>query len=802
MDTHEIVEHRLPKILLPMLALVAAGIGALALMGWLLKVPWLSTFGTGLIPMAPSTAVLFLFYGTTIFLRSWMRLSRRVFRASAIAGFAGAMAAILLFTLACKDIHLEIEHLGLDIRGTLNGAPIGYMSMVTAFCFVLVSLSFLASLSPSLARSRRAIPALGSAGLLLGACLVFLLAYLYGAPLLYGGGFIPPALNTIFAFAALSLALLILAWAPSGALGSRPREVPETSHLLLLVFVLLAAGIVTTGYLYYRHYEQTYRSEVEGRLSAIAELKVGELTSWRRERMADGEVLFNNGAFSSLVRRALVSPTDSEARRQLQEWMGKYVDNCQYDQIRLLDAQGATQVVVPSNRAGVSSTVVQRVPEILRTSHVTFQDFYRNEHDQRVYLAILVPILEGADAHRPLGVLVLRIAPDVYLYPFIKRWPTPSATAETLLVRREGHDVVFLNELRFATNTALNLRAPLGGGTAVPAIQAVLGMESVMEGRDYRNVPVLAALRTIPDSPWALVARMDMMEVYAPMRERLWQVVIMMGILLFGAGASVGLVWRHQRARYYRDRAEVADALQQSSRDLQAKNVELEHFLYTASHDLKSPVVTVRTFLGYLEQDIAAADAGRIGKDLQFIRAATDKMGRLLDELLELSRIGRVVSPPVPVALRGLVDEAIGAVAGRIAEQGVEVKVDDPGVMLRGDRLRLAEIWQNLVENAVKFVANVKDPRVEIGVEMRGKETLFFVRDNGIGIDRRYFQKVFGLFEKLDPKSEGTGMGLAIVKRIVELYQGRIWVESAGSGQGSCFYFTLPGALKLPVNSK
>jgi signal transduction histidine kinase len=106
------------------------------------------------------------------------------------------------------------------------------------------------------------------------------------------------------------------------------------------------------------------------------------------------------------------------------------------------------------------------------------------------------------------------------------------------------------------------------------------------------------------------------------------------------------------------------------------------------------------------------------------------------------------------------------------------------------------EIWQNLVENAAKFMGDQASPRIDIGAERRGRETVFFVRDNGIGMDPKYKSKIFGLFEKLDPNSEGVGMGLAITKRIVELYQGTIWFESKGLGQGACFWFTLPGALE------
>jgi PAS domain S-box-containing protein len=208
----------------------------------------------------------------------------------------------------------------------------------------------------------------------------------------------------------------------------------------------------------------------------------------------------------------------------------------------------------------MSSTVSRRIPEVLRSGQMAFQDFYRNEHDQRVYLAVLVPILAESEASPPLGVLVLRIDPETYLYPLLQRWPTPSPTAETLLVRREGNEVVFLNELRFQENSALTRRAPLDQ-EALPAARAALGQEGVMEGLDYRGVPVVAALRAIPNSPWFLIARMDTAEVYAPLREQLKLVGVLIGALLFGAGAGTAMLWRHQRVRFYRERYEAAEAL-------------------------------------------------------------------------------------------------------------------------------------------------------------------------------------------------------------------------------------------------
>jgi signal transduction histidine kinase len=250
-------------------------------------------------------------------------------------------------------------------------------------------------------------------------------------------------------------------------------------------------------------------------------------------------------------------------------------------------------------------------------------------------------------------------------------------------------------------------------------------------------------------------------------------------------GVVIGRVWS------FRDITE----RKRQEEELKQKNSELERFTYTVSHDLKSPLVTVNTFLGYLEQDLARPDMERVKQDVAYMHTATKKMGQLLDELLNLARVGRKKNPAVRVTFRELAQEAVWLVAGRISTGGVKVQVADAIVTLEGDRPRLMEIWQNLVENACKFMGNQPQPQVEIGVEQRGSETVFFVRDNGAGIDPRYQEKVFGLFEKLDSKGEGTGMGLALVKRIVELYEGRIWVESPGLGQGANFLFTLPAAV-------
>jgi K+-sensing histidine kinase KdpD len=230
--------------------------------------------------------------------------------------------------------------------------------------------------------------------------------------------------------------------------------------------------------------------------------------------------------------------------------------------------------------------------------------------------------------------------------------------------------------------------------------------------------------------------------------------------------------------------------------ELTGKNQELERFTYMISHDLKSPLVTIKTFLGYLARDIVKQDRERASEDMRHIHGAADKMGRLLDELLEMSRIGRTGIAPKLLEYRQLVDEAITLVSGQIMQRGVEIRKTDGRIILFGDNSRLLAIWQNLLDNAVKYMGDQSTPVIELGVEWNGPEALFYVQDNGIGIDPANLERIFDFGAKLDQKSEGSGLGLAMTKKIVEMYGGSIKAESEGTGRGSCIRFTLPDAIR------
>lgn len=482
-----------------------------------------------------------------------------------VAGILSGFISGLLLLFSFKGIYSRAEYLGIPICGTLGQVPLGHMSPLTALLFSLSALSLL-SITASFFSTRKVqqkIVARGAAAVVALVAYVLILAYFVGLPLLYGKDIIPPALPTSLAFAALGAALLGFSGAQDIESASGKNFKTDPSYPLLMVFLVLAIGIITCGLLYHKNHENHYRAEVERQLSSIAELKVSDLMQWRRERLGDALLLHDNENFTGLVGRFLAKPDDADARTRLYAWLAKIQMVYAYDRVCLHDAGGVERMAVPAKPEPPASAFTQSAAEVLETKKVTFRDFYRSDVDNRIYLSVMAPILDGQNNDRTLGILALRIDPERFLYPLICRWPGTSHSGETLLLRKEGDAALFLNELRFQQNTALSLRAPLTR-TEMPAVKAIRGEEGIVDGRDYRGVPVIADVRPVPDSPWFMVTRMDVSEIYAPAKERLWMMIVIITALLLGAGMAASLVWREQRVRFYRERYQMAETLKES----------------------------------------------------------------------------------------------------------------------------------------------------------------------------------------------------------------------------------------------
>jgi len=250
--------------------------------------------------------------------------------------------------------------------------------------------------------------------------------------------------------------------------------------------------------------------------------------------------------------------------------------------------------------------------------------------------------------------------------------------------------------------------------------------------------------------------------------------------------------------------APIAEVIERFSTEdrLNNKHAEMEQFVYGVSHDLKSPLITIRTFLAMLQKDLQNKNQQQINEDLKYIGAAADKMHQRIEALLHYSRIGRKSALLQTLSAGQLVKNCLTAMTGTLQQNQVQLVISDMPYQLHGDSLHFERIWQNLIENAVKYMGDQPQPHIEIGIMQQAQDVVFYVRDNGMGIAPEHNERIFNLFSQLNPETDGSGLGLALVKKIASLYQGKVWAASAGEGKGSCFMFTLPGALSSSEGAK
>ena len=231
--------------------------------------------------------------------------------------------------------------------------------------------------------------------------------------------------------------------------------------------------------------------------------------------------------------------------------------------------------------------------------------------------------------------------------------------------------------------------------------------------------------------------------------------------------------------------------LHEAYRELQRRNQEMEQFVYTVSHDLRSPLVTTMAFVGFLKEDIAEGNLAEVGESLERIEKANRRMQQLIDDLLQLSRAGRMELEIEELDVNRVLAGVVEYVEPMAKDKGVRLDIAGDFPSISADRNRLHRVLENLIINAIKYGAGGTDPCIRVFWKDCGDDFCICVADNGQGIAPEYHKKIFALFQRLDTSEEGTGVGLAIVARIAELHGGRAWVESK-PGEGAAFWVSFP----------
>jgi PAS domain S-box-containing protein len=319
---------------------------------------------------------------------------------------------------------------------------------------------------------------------------------------------------------------------------------------LKVALVLSMLALVAGGAWFYRVQKQAMLYEAEENLNTIARLKANQIAAWRFERLGDANVLSKNEFFVSGVVRFLSSRTDENTRAIL-AYLRSLQVSYHYADILIVDPDGKLLLSLNGIKRPYNA-YASALATALHDRTAVFISLHIGTEDRVPHFSVVAPLFSGAEsARKPVGAAIMVIDASQFLYPLIQSWPTSSKTAETLLVRRDGDDVLFLNELRHQTDTALKLRIPLSRRD-LPASMAILGQKGIVIGKDYRGVEVVSAILAVPESPWFMVAKVDAAEVFADWRHRSALIVAFILGVMFLIVTTGLLLWQREKKAHYR----------------------------------------------------------------------------------------------------------------------------------------------------------------------------------------------------------------------------------------------------------
>jgi signal transduction histidine kinase len=596
---------------------------------------------------------------------------------------------------------------------------------------------------------------------------------------------------------------------------ARDRGAAAPRRRSLLLALAGAALAVAAWWFFTRYLPDLRRREVDrwrGRLVAMAEDRRTSIDHWLADGLADARTLASYPTLRYLLSGAsgpTPFPREQGARGHLAELLSEALAT--HEQRSAVVVAASRVVMRAGDEAAVTDDAAVAAAALAVETGAPRVDVAANGLG-RIAVLFVAPVASGA-GERPRGAVVLDVDPESFLYPLLRTEPLPTETGETMLARLEGDEVVFLHSTRHGGHGPLSLRLPLRTPRLAMS-QALAGGEGFGELLDYRGVPVLAAVERLRRAPWGLVAKVDASEALAPYRRRrLGRLVGALVVIVSASGLAFGLLRTQQaahvialhaaqaRSEESRRRAEaevrrlneeLEERVRRRTAELEAANRELEAFSYSVSHDLRAPLRAIDGFARILREDHATAldEEGR--RLLDVVRNSARRMGRLIDDLLAFSRAGRQALSQGPVDMGALARTAFETLAEEEPIDGVELQIAslEP---VRGDPALLTQVWTNLIGNALKFTSRKPRRVIDIGCRAEPARVEYFVRDNGVGFDMRYADKLFGVFERLHPahEFEGTGVGLALVQRIVARHGGAVSAEGR-VGEGATIRFSLP----------
>ena len=320
---------------------------------------------------------------------------------------------------------------------------------------------------------------------------------------------------------------------------------------LIYIFIAVTLTITLAGIWFYFISKTEIKDKQYQGLKAVSNLKVDQIVKWRNERKGEALFIFRNNDFKIMVSNYFKCK-DEKLLQKITDWLKPIKENHEYAEIYLCELNKKPFPLFNKINAEFCDTDKEAIKQSINSQEIVFSDFHRDDESGNIYLGVAVPlILKSFKKKELFGSLFFRIDPSVLFFPLIKSWPTLSKTAETLLIKKEGNEVVFINDLRHQKNTALNLRVSLSN-QMLPAAKAILGQTGIFEGIDYRGIKVVCDLNRIPGSNWFIVSKIDEDEIYQPLWERAMWLLLIWGVLVIIAGLSVYVIWKQQQMHHFK----------------------------------------------------------------------------------------------------------------------------------------------------------------------------------------------------------------------------------------------------------
>ena len=334
------------------------------------------------------------------------------------------------------------------------------------------------------------------------------------------------------------------------------RQKPPTPWPMIILFIVISLGTVFVGFVYNNYQKKTLLSETQLELSAISDLKIRQITQWRLERLGDGQFLGENILMVRKFSEFIQNPSDKALQKDIIQSLKSLIENFDYKNVLLLDNQGNVKLAYPDQYDLIGDHLRPLLSDIIKNRKAVLTDLHKASLVGFVHLDLIVPLIDQSlNDTLVIGLLALRVDPQKVLYPLVQSWPTPSKSAESLLIRRDSDKIVYLNELRHISNVGLILKKSMTE-EMLPAVMAIRGITGTVNGIDYRNVPVVASMKKIPGINWFMVTKIDRDEVFSVLNGQMKMVIIILILFIFTIGLFLGFLWWNQRARFYREKYE------------------------------------------------------------------------------------------------------------------------------------------------------------------------------------------------------------------------------------------------------